>query len=61
MFAGDSEGNYVVLDATTGKDQWHIQLGAAIYSSPMTYALDGSQYVVIPAGAGLFAFALPRK
>jgi len=59
VFAGDSDGNFVALDAHSGKDLWHIQLGAAIYSSPMTYALDGKQYVVIPAGGALFAFALP--
>ena len=49
------------LDARTGKDLWHIQLGAAIYSSPMTYSLDGKQFVVVPAGAALFAFALPGR
>ena len=60
VFGGDSEGNFIALDAKTGKDLWHIQLGAAIYSSAITYALNGRQYVVIPAGAGLFAFALPE-
>ena len=59
VFAGDSDGNFLALDARTGKDLWHIQIGAAVYSSPMTYALDGRQYVVIPAGGTLFAFALP--
>ena len=44
MFAGDSEGNLIAFDARTGKDLWHIQLGAAIYSSPITYSLDGRQY-----------------
>jgi alcohol dehydrogenase (cytochrome c) len=61
VFAGDSEGNFIAMDARTGKDLWHLQLGAAIYSSPVTYVLDGRQYVVIPAGAGLFAFALPQQ
>jgi alcohol dehydrogenase (cytochrome c) len=61
VFAGDSEGNFTAMDARTGKDLWHIQLGAAIYSSPMTYSLDGRQFVVIPAGAALFAFALPAR
>jgi len=61
VFAGDSEGNFTALDARTGKDQWHIQLGAAVYSSPITYSLDGRQYVVIPAGAALFAFALAEN
>lgn len=59
VFAGDSDGNFVAVDARSGKDLWHIQLGAAIYSSPMTYSLDGKQYIVIPSGAALFAFALP--
>jgi len=59
VFAGDSDGNFVAVDARSGKDLWHIQLGAAIYSSPMTYSLDGKQYVVIPSGGALFAFALP--
>jgi alcohol dehydrogenase (cytochrome c) len=58
VFAGDSDGNFGAFDARSGKDLWHIQLGAAIYSSPMTYSLDGKQYVVIPAGGALFAFAL---
>ena len=61
VFAGDSDGNFIALDARTGKDLWHIQLGAAIYSAAITYLLDGRQYVVIPAGAALFAFALPRE
>jgi alcohol dehydrogenase (cytochrome c) len=61
VFAGDSDGNFIALDARTGKDLWHIQLGAAIYSAAVTYLLDGRQYVVIPAGAGLFAFAMPAE
>lgn len=60
VFGGDSEGNFIAFDAKTGKDLWHMQLGAAIYSSPITYSLDGRQYVVIPAGASLFAFALQK-
>ena len=59
VFGGDSEGNFIAFDARTGKDLWHIQLGAAIYSSPITYSVAGRQYVAIPAGAALFAFELP--
>ena len=58
VFAGDSDGNFIALDAQTGHDLWHMQLGAAIYSSAVTYQQDGKQYVVIPAGSALFAFAL---
>ena len=60
VFAGESDGNFIVLDAHTGKDLWHIQLGAAVYSTAITYRLDGRQYVVIPSGTTLFAFALPK-
>ena len=61
VFAGDSDGNFIALGARTGRDLWHVQLGAAIYSAAVTYLLDGRQYVVIPAGATLFAFALPEE
>ena len=61
VFGGDSDGNFAAFDALSGKVLWHIQLGAAVYSSPMTYSLDGKQYVVIPAGAALFSFALPDE
>ena len=58
MFAGDSDGNFITLDAQTGRDIWHVQLGAAIYSAAVTYQVNGKQYVVIPAGSALFAFAV---
>ncbi len=60
VFAGDSDGNFIALDAASGRDLWHVQLGAAIYSTAVTYELDGRQYVAIAAGSGLFAFALPQ-
>jgi len=59
VFAGDSDGNFIVLEGRSGRDLWHVQLGAAIYSAAITFELDGKQYVVIPAGSALFAFALP--
>jgi alcohol dehydrogenase (cytochrome c) len=59
VFAGDSEGNFIALDGKTGKDLWHYQTGAAIFGSANTFMLDGRQYVLIPAGTNLTAFALP--
>jgi glucose dehydrogenase len=58
VFAGDSDGNFIALDAHSGRDLWHRQLGAAIYSTAITFEVDGKQYVVIPAGSALFSFAL---
>lgn len=59
VFAGDADGNFIALDAATGRNLWHVQTGAAIYSAAISYRLDGRRYVAIPSGAALFAFALP--
>jgi hypothetical protein len=37
---------------------WHIQLGAAIYSTAVSYQIDGKQYIVIPSGSALFAVGI---
>jgi alcohol dehydrogenase (cytochrome c) len=60
VFAGDNEGNFMAVDARTGKALWHYPTGASIWgAAAMTYMLDGRQYVLIPSGANLVAFALP--
>ena len=59
VFTGDAEGNFMALDAASGKILWHFQCGASVYASPMSYAMDGRQYVAIAAGTTLFAFGLP--
>jgi alcohol dehydrogenase (cytochrome c) len=59
VFTGDAEGNFIALDAASGKAVWHFQCGASVYSSPMTYAVNGKQYIAIAAGSTLFAFGLP--
>ncbi len=60
VFSADHEGTFFVADSTTGKKLYEYQTGAAIFAPPTTYLLDGRQYVVIPAGSTLTAFALPR-
>ena len=59
VFTGDAEGNFIALDATTGKALWHFQCGAGVYAGPISFAVDGKQYVAVAAGSALFAFALP--
>jgi alcohol dehydrogenase (cytochrome c) len=61
VFAGDSEGNFIALDAGTGKDLWHYQTGSAIFGSANTFMLEGRQYVLMPSGTNLTAFALPES
>jgi alcohol dehydrogenase (cytochrome c) len=59
VFSGDSEGNFLALDAKDGKTLWHAGSGAHIESSPISYQLDGRQYVIMSSGGVLFAWALP--
>jgi alcohol dehydrogenase (cytochrome c) len=58
VFGGTEEGNFFALDAENGKPLWDMQLGAAIRSNPMSFAVDGKQFVAIPAGSALFVFGL---
>ena len=59
VFTGDAEGNFVALDAASGKPLWHFQMGGAVYAAPMAFAVGGKQYVAIAAGSAIFAFGLP--
>ena len=61
IFSGDSEGNLLALDSRSGKLLWHYQLGANMHgTSPTTYMVDGRQFVLVPAGTTLTAWALPQ-
>ena len=57
VFSGDNDGNFYAVDAKTGARLWNYQTGAAIYAAPITYAIDGKQYVLLGAGTTLVAFA----
>ena len=59
LFTGDAEGNFIALNAATGKPLWHFQMGGAVYASPMAFAVDGKEYIAIAAGSSLYAFGLP--
>lgn len=58
VFSGDPSGNLIAFDAATGKILWHALLGAQLTNSPISYLLDGRQYVVVAAAESLFAFYL---
>jgi alcohol dehydrogenase (cytochrome c) len=61
VFSADAEGNFFALNATTGENLWHINLGSALRSNPMTYAVDGHQYIADSSGNSLFVFDLPQQ
>ena len=57
VFAGDPQNNFVALNATTGQALWRANLGTGMSNAPISYELDGTQYVVVGAGDMLFGFA----
>ena len=59
VFFGDDAGTFEAVDAATGKPLWHFNTGQDMSASPMTYAIEGKQYVAIAAGSDVFSFALP--
>ena len=59
VFSADFEGQFSAMDAKTGKILWHFNTGQSIDASPMSYAINGKQYVAIAAGSDIFSFALP--
>ncbi|MEP6917600.1 MAG: PQQ-dependent dehydrogenase, methanol/ethanol family, partial [Acidobacteriota bacterium] len=60
VFASIREGNMAALDAKTGKVLWHFQTGAAMAASPISYSVDGRQFVALSAGNFVYGFALPE-
>lgn len=59
-FTGDSHGNFLALSTDDGKTLWHAGSGSQIATSPLTYRLDGRQYVLTSSGSVMFAWALPE-
>jgi alcohol dehydrogenase (cytochrome c) len=61
LFTADNSGNLLALDPATGDTLWHLNVGGRLVASPMTYQLDGRQYLLMPVQDTLYAFALPEK
>jgi alcohol dehydrogenase (cytochrome c) len=59
VFFGDDQQSLEGVDAATGAPLWHFDTGQSIHASPMSYEVNGKQYVAIAAGTDLFTFALP--
>jgi alcohol dehydrogenase (cytochrome c) len=58
LFTGGREGYFHALDARTGTELWKAQLGGAIMSAPVTYSIDGKQYVIVNSGNVMATFGL---
>jgi len=63
VFTGDQRGRILAHDAKSGKELWKFQTGSGINASPITYELDGKQYVAILSGLGgdpSFYYSAPK-
>jgi PQQ-dependent dehydrogenase (methanol/ethanol family) len=56
VFHGDLKGWFKALDAKTGQVLWRFNAGSGISAGPMTYQLDGKQYVAVVSGR---TFSIP--
>jgi quinohemoprotein ethanol dehydrogenase len=50
VFEGTADGKFMALDAANGKILWEKNIGSGIIGSPITYEVDGKQYVSIAVG-----------
>ena len=50
VFRGEPDGNFLALDAKTGQELWRFQTGFGADAPPVTYEIDGEQYIVIATG-----------
>jgi alcohol dehydrogenase (cytochrome c) len=58
VFFCDETGTFAAADAKSGKPLWHFDLNQPWHASPMTYEVDGRQYIAVAAGSNFIAFAL---
>jgi PQQ-dependent dehydrogenase (methanol/ethanol family) len=60
IFAGDAAGKFRALDQRSGKVLWDVSLGSPITGYPMTFAVNGKQYVAVSTGSALATGGLAR-
>ena len=58
---GSDEKTFFALSADTGDLLWSVETGGLIIAAPVTFAVDGQQFVSIAAGGDLITFALPTR
>jgi PQQ-dependent dehydrogenase (methanol/ethanol family) len=61
VFHGETGGDFAAVDAKTGKTLWTFRSNDSWRASPMTYMLDGRQYIAVMDGTNVISFALGYK
>ena len=59
VFGGDREGYLIAFDASSGKILWKFQTGGVVIAPPVSYLMNGKQYVTVAGGSSLLSFTLP--
>jgi PQQ-dependent dehydrogenase (methanol/ethanol family) len=60
VFYGDPNGAFAAVDEQHGNPLWHFPTNVPMKASPMTYMVDGKQYVAVVAGPNIMCFGLPQ-
>jgi len=60
MFVGQPDGFLLGLDIKDGHELWRFQTGAGVHSSPISYEIDGEQYIAVFAGGSRIPYNSPR-
>lgn len=60
VFAADEDGYLMAADAKTGTILWRIYTGTRLNTSPITFMLEGRQYLTMGSGSAVMTFALPK-
>jgi len=60
VFGGDVNGRFRAHDDETGEILWEINLGAEVVGYPISYAVDGKQYIAVNTGRGLGGVGTPE-
>jgi alcohol dehydrogenase (cytochrome c) len=61
LFTGKETGEFIALDAATGKQLWQFQTGSGINAMPVTYTYKGKQYVTVLSGVGGLYWNINRE
>ena len=53
LFGGDAQGRFRAFDQDTGKVLWEVNLGSQVTGYPISYSVDGRQYIAVSTGGSL--------
>jgi outer membrane protein assembly factor BamB len=57
---GADHGTFFALDSRSGNLLWSVETGGTVYAAPVTYVVDGEQFITVITGRNLMTFALPQ-